>query len=453
VVKRYTGDAVAAGDIPGPGVHVLMTNNGSNWILMAPGIGIGSGVFGPNTSKQNHFAFWNNVNGTLLSGSPQNPGNFVPMPDFTGVLNDTPMASVSGSSGTPDTTTTPVIAVQKVGSQSADAAANPAVYGAQVATSGADSSHGTAIMGSTIDPIGHTGGGGLNLSTFYEGVRGQANAKSGAVNSFVTGTVGEATAEFGSTYTTLLGGEFAVNNYTGVDAPAAFDDITLNVAVLASCGDRGAVAHIAKCGQAFQVNENNAVPFRYGFFVPPGNSVDVTAFYSAATAQIGMDLANGIYSVSTIRIPNGNQGGLITGFDHNGPSVPNALRILGINGFDQLVIGDDVGLDSIIMGTTGVPLLLNNPAIVLQNNVAIQAFNAANNAQLSLIKLNALDQLVVGEQNSVNLVAITNVNGLTPTALNSITLTAPNLPSASSGKCLGINTTTHQIYVSSINCT
>jgi hypothetical protein len=454
-IKRYTGDPVQPGDIPGAGSHLLMTNNGSNWILMAPGLGIGSGVFGPVASGQDKAAFWNNTFGTLLSTSPLHGSNFIKTPSvggwYDGDINASMMGAVMGSQASPNTTVNSVITIQKIGSQNTNAAANPALYASLVATNGGQSSHGTGIMGAIRDPIGYTGTPGPSNGVFYEGVRGQCDILATAVSGFCEGVVAEVEALFGSTYRGTIGMEAAVNNYTGIDAPDNFDDLTLSVGFLASCDDHGGMdPHVAKCGQAFQVNQNNPVPWRFGFFVPPGNSVDTTSFYSAATAHIGLDLANGTNDVAAIRIPNG---GLIMSFDHTGPVGAVNLRLLSTNGFDQLVLGDDSNLDAIIVGTTGVPLLLNNPAIVLNNNVPIQAYNAAGTTQLQLLSLNALDQIVLGQQATVSGIAIGNISGATPTALNSAGITAPNLPTAGSGKCLGIDTTTKLIYVSTTNCT
>ena len=50
VIKRWTNDPVAPGDIPGPGAKIQLTNNGMNWFLMTPPVALSTSSVDPGNS-------------------------------------------------------------------------------------------------------------------------------------------------------------------------------------------------------------------------------------------------------------------------------------------------------------------------------------------------------------------------------------------------------------------
>jgi hypothetical protein len=274
---------------------------------------------------------------------PLGQGTFVPLtPTYEPA--PTPSAaswvSVLGSVATPDTSGNATAIFQKIGTASANLQLNTTVYASLIdeGPTGANP-HGTGITGSAQTGVAY-----ISTGPFFEGIRGDCTL-------LATSTNGQCNAEstLVAYYTTnhafAIGIESDVANMTGVDDTI---DAYQNAAFVASTAPFGTATH--KVGGAYVINpyEASGGQFIYGFWIPPGTaeiaSVDIEL---QNTAPIGLDMRASTFSYP---IALANNTGVFFN-NHNGNTL---LEGMFVNTFNQLVVGNDSALASMILGASGV---------------------------------------------------------------------------------------------------
>jgi hypothetical protein len=344
-------------------------------VLTSPS-GFASNVLGPSSSTIGDVSVFGNTSGSRLVDPAADTatrlsnrrGNYSATAGYqNGTTGGTTVGAgiieVLGSSSVPDGSQDAVTILQKWSNSSTNyGAPNPTLYASLHMKNGSATSRGCAAFFETRQEVARVGDG-----NFIEGMRSQGVIAAGVAGCNVYGGLFVAAEEAGATHLhDMVAVEAEVINQTA-DAPYT----PVNLDVLETAYLATSFWGTKKPLAAFLVSPFTpaVASWQIGFYVPPSALDDVgapvvgAAFRSDAKCIWGLDLLG--------RVSTGGLGGAPTfgaiGIANNSPiRASNAAKtqtpnILALDVTDHLLVGFDVNVLSVILGTSGADVVSMGP--------------------------------------------------------------------------------------------
>jgi hypothetical protein len=314
-----------AGAIPAAGYRLLLTFDGSHWIIL-------------NTLTSTLFPF--NQNGSA----------FLSTSNFTGsAIAANKM--VLGSSALPNGTQDPILAVEKFSNSTATSGVNQAMYVSAIKSTNLPNSRLTSAFFETQDISGWNSAP-PNVS-FIEGLRSHALLVPPETLGSAYGGVFSAMESGGATHTYLVGAEAEVIS-KDADAPLIFNPFRFSASFVAtSTGDKKPDA--AFLVNPFLGNGPGTGGFQRGFYVPAGAGAAATpvidsAFAAACACTFGLNLVNmPATTFASIMLPNTAPIRIKNG------SFSADVGVLNLSSSNVLAIGNDSHVAAVTLGMSSAP--------------------------------------------------------------------------------------------------